>query len=153
MKVDIASRHNRSFFGLNVQYIKNGSLQLRTLAVKELFDSHTSTYLTQIVKEILSKFDLDLDKIYSFTSDNGRNMVKLGELIQKENSAEEEEEEEAEIENEEDDELRERVIEDDIEFSITSLVRCTVHTLQLAILDVINDPSIRGTISKVKLQL
>ena len=41
LKVDIASRNERGFLGINVQYFQEGHLQLRTLAVKEMFARHT----------------------------------------------------------------------------------------------------------------
>ncbi|XP_043464663.1 zinc finger BED domain-containing protein 4-like [Leptopilina heterotoma] len=135
MKVDIASRHNRSFFGLNIQFVKDGALHLRTLAVRELFSSHTSENLKIVVNEILSNYNIFNDRIYTFTSDNGRNMVKLGELLQ-----------ETQVEEDSVDEA----VNNEVNFSATTLVRCCVHTLQLAVLDAINDPSVNRIIAKAR---
>lgn len=140
MNVDIASRHNRSFFGLNIQFIKDGTLHLQTLAVKELFSCHTSRNLKIVINEILSKYNIFSDRIYTFTSDNGRNMVKLGELLR--------ENEVKEIEERIDDTHREEA-DNTVNFSATTLVRCCVHTLQLAVLDTINDSSVNRIIVKV----
>lgn len=41
LKVDAATRMGRSFLGINIQFMKEGSIQLRTLAVRELKQSHT----------------------------------------------------------------------------------------------------------------
>lgn len=139
MKVDIASRHCRSFLGLNIQFIKDGALHLRTLAVKKLIASHTSAHLKTRVEEILSSYNIFNDKIYTFTSDNGRNMVKLGELLQQNGVQENEEQENS-------DEEESNV---SATFSVTTLVRCCVHTLQLIVLDAIDKSFIKPIIEKV----
>lgn len=41
MKVDAVTRLDRSFIGINIQYIKNEKIILRTLALKELKEKHT----------------------------------------------------------------------------------------------------------------
>lgn len=41
MKVDAVTRLDRSFLGINIQYVKNAQITLRTLALKELKEEHT----------------------------------------------------------------------------------------------------------------
>lgn len=41
LKVDAVTRLDRSFIGINIQYIKNSKIILRTLALKELKEKHT----------------------------------------------------------------------------------------------------------------
>lgn len=41
MKVDSVTRIDRSFLGINIQYIKDTKIILRTLALKELKEKHT----------------------------------------------------------------------------------------------------------------
>ena len=41
LKIDIATRMDRAILGINIQLIKNGKLTLRTIAMKELIQSHT----------------------------------------------------------------------------------------------------------------
>lgn len=113
---------------------------MRTLAVKELFSYHTSRNLKIVVNEILSKYNIFCDRICTFTSANGRNMVKLGELLR--------ENEVKEIEETIDDTHREEA-DNIVNFSATTLVRCCAHTLQLAVLDTINDSSVNRIIVKV----
>ena len=67
--------------GINAQFVQNHKLTLRTLAVKELLEHHTSISLLEDIKSILTSFAIDIDKIYSFTSDNAFNMIKLCRLI------------------------------------------------------------------------
>lgn len=46
MKVDAVTRLDRSFLGINIQYIKDTKIILRTLALKELKEKHTgNTFL------------------------------------------------------------------------------------------------------------
>jgi len=41
LKVDAVTRCNRAFLGINVQYIVNGCIKLRTIGIVELTESHT----------------------------------------------------------------------------------------------------------------
>lgn len=41
LKIDAVTRLNRSFLGLNIQYITNECIQLRTIGLVELTESHT----------------------------------------------------------------------------------------------------------------
>lgn len=41
MKVDAVTRLDRSFLGINIQYVQNARITLRTLALKELKEEHT----------------------------------------------------------------------------------------------------------------
>lgn len=50
LKIDSVKRHNRSILGINIQYIKDGKISLKTLAMVELFDKHTTEHLKQSVK-------------------------------------------------------------------------------------------------------
>lgn len=41
LKLDAVTRLNRSFLGVNMQYIVDDSIKLRTLGLMELTESHT----------------------------------------------------------------------------------------------------------------
>lgn len=88
LKCDIASRNGKSFLGVNAQYISNGRLQLRTLSAKLLGERHTGDYLLRVIKEILKEYDVSGKNIYSCTTDNGANMIKLVNLLQDETTQE-----------------------------------------------------------------
>ena len=81
IKLDIATKMNRSMLGVNVQYIYQSKLCLRTLAVKEMKFSHTSFYIRDLVLEIFRDYDLSPLQMFACTSDNGANVVKLPELF------------------------------------------------------------------------
>lgn len=191
--MDIATRHNRSFLGLNIQLIKDGCLKLRTLAVRELTTAHTGSNLKDEVLDILNEYRITIDRIYTCTTDNGSNVIKMTKMLQAEEfnfdetdvldeiEIEEIETEDVEeiddadvlLNNEEDetldDSLQEESTEDSIikteevirheEFdndaadvsTLLTLVRCGVHTLQLAVNGLIKEPnfSFFATINKV----
>lgn len=54
---------------------------LRTLATEEMFSCHTGQHLKDVVLTILSRFGISSKQVYSCTTDNGRNMLKMVELL------------------------------------------------------------------------
>ncbi|EFN63412.1 hypothetical protein EAG_00290, partial [Camponotus floridanus] len=81
LKVDAVSRLDRSFIGINIQYIKNSKIILRTLALKELKEKHTGEYIKAIIKNVCSSFNISLDQIYTITTDNSTNMLKAVRIL------------------------------------------------------------------------
>lgn len=67
--------------GVNIQFISNGKITLRTLATEEMFVCHTAANLKDTILLVLSRFNINVKQIYSCTTDNGRNMVKFVELL------------------------------------------------------------------------
>ena len=49
---------------------------LRTLGMKEVLVPHTVANLRQLIMDIAKLYGIDSNKIYSFITDNGTNMVK-----------------------------------------------------------------------------
>jgi hypothetical protein len=66
---------------INVQFIKNEKIVLRSLVMVELLDRQTREFLRSMIMSALKKFDFLPEQIYSVTSDNGANMVKAIRLI------------------------------------------------------------------------
>ena len=58
-----------------------GKIKVRTLSVQELRDNDTSVYLLSIIKSVLQSFSIDIEDVYSFTTDNGSNMIKMRKFI------------------------------------------------------------------------
>jgi len=48
LKVDGAKRLSRSILGINVQFVKDGKIELRTLAAVELKDRQTAVNIKQV---------------------------------------------------------------------------------------------------------
>lgn len=86
LKIDSAKRLFRSIFGINVQYIENGKIILRTLSVVEIKDRQTGVMLKNLVCEVLKEFDIKLSQVYSVTTDNGANMLLAVKLLHVENT-------------------------------------------------------------------
>ncbi|KAL7724756.1 hypothetical protein ACLKA6_008633 [Drosophila palustris] len=47
----------------------------------QLFESHTGRYIKERILDILKEFEIEMENVFSITSDNGRNMVKAIELF------------------------------------------------------------------------
>ncbi|KAH9377862.1 hypothetical protein HPB48_022110 [Haemaphysalis longicornis] len=77
LKIDSASRLDRALLDINAQYAENGKLILQPLAMKKLYDRHTAEHLTSQVKNTLSRYDLTVTQVYTVTTDNGENMLRL----------------------------------------------------------------------------
>lgn len=79
--VDSATRLDRSFLGVNLQYHDNGSAVICNLGLIALEESHTGEYLKRVIVELLEKFGITLNQVVSITSDNGANMIRCIRLI------------------------------------------------------------------------
>lgn len=64
--------------------MKDGFIELRTLAVRELKESHTALYIKSIILEVLIDFEINLNQVYTFTTDNGANMIKCVDTLKSE---------------------------------------------------------------------
>lgn len=122
VKIDIATYLDRSFLGINIQFLnldrKLPSIEIRTIAVKELNESHTAQYIKSVLLEELKKVDISPSQIYSITTDNGANVIKcaklLNNLMKNDSSADLDINSEEEIDDEDqDDEPDDVEIEDD----------------------------------------
>ncbi|KAF0702319.1 Zinc finger BED domain-containing protein 4, partial [Aphis craccivora] len=84
LKLDAVTWLNRSFLGINIQYIIDDYIELKTLALIELTESHTGVYLKDTILNVLRMYQIEPDQVYTITSDNGANMLKAVNLIEKE---------------------------------------------------------------------
>ena len=75
LKMDICSRKGKSYLGVNTQFFKNKVLELRNLAVIELLEEHTASYINRCTLEVLKRYQVDPRNVYSITVDNGPNVV------------------------------------------------------------------------------
>lgn len=146
LKIDSATCRDRSVLGINVQYT-DGEKMLRTLAIRVLTERHTAEYISSVVNDVLHEYNVELRQVYSVTSDNGANMLKALSLLsdmQEGTPSDEENETDpfgAEMDKDELDgiqcETPDLVIELDSMMSghVLRSVRCSAHTLQLAVDD------------------
>ena len=75
IKVDAATKHRQSFLGINIQFFNDEKniVELITLGAVEIWVRHTAENLKHIIFEVLEKYGVGIEQIYSFTSDNGAN--------------------------------------------------------------------------------
>ena len=73
LKADVATCHDRSILGVNLQSISDGKVQLRTLAMKELKKNHTNFYLETVLDEVIEQYGIRSDQIYNIATENGAN--------------------------------------------------------------------------------
>ena len=122
LKFDTASRFRRSVLGINAQFITDGKVVVRSLGMIELTKRHTAENLKQEVIMMLHDYGLNVEQIYTSTTDNGANMIKSVELLKEYQYINEGGENEEHIEN--------------TTQPILGSIRCAAHTLQLAVHDV-----------------
>jgi len=61
--------------GVNVQYIKEAKVVVRTLAVRELFSRHTSLNIKSELQATLDLYDLRSSDVFTSTTDSGPNYL------------------------------------------------------------------------------
>lgn len=81
LKLDSATCMERRFLGINIQYIMNSKIIVRNLAVIEVYESQTGDYLKDCLLDVLIEFNILKEQIYSVTTDNGSNMIKITKLL------------------------------------------------------------------------
>lgn len=58
---------DRLFLRVNVQYIDETKAILNTLAIKEIFNRHTTISMKELLKNILVAYEISLKQIYLVT--------------------------------------------------------------------------------------
>lgn len=150
LKMDSATRNERSVLGINIQLIVDGKIEIYTLSISEMRTSQTAQNLKEHLQEVLNEFGISKTQIFSVTTDNGRNMLKSVDLLgvysdddnADDNSDDGDEDEDNGDNNitqysansvaENQDSFWENLFE---EHHQIHSVRCAAHTLQLAIHD------------------
>lgn len=75
--VDLVTKHKRSILGVSVQYTFKGELKVRSIGFIELLDRHTGVYLSDMIIVRLGELGIKLMQIFSITTDNAKNVLKL----------------------------------------------------------------------------
>lgn len=178
LKVDTATRMDREFLGINIQYLENKHIQVRTLDVLELNDRHTAEYLTEQILGVLEPYGISLRHLLCVTTDNASNMratvnrlkmfqdLLLNEDLDLLNctdgnaSLAEDDDSNPEDDPETGESGDEEVAADKCEElpagrskvveGILQGVRCAEHTLQLAVSDTMKQPSVKASLSQLR---
>ncbi|XP_055540597.1 uncharacterized protein LOC129727133 [Wyeomyia smithii] len=112
------------------------------IGIIEIKERQTASFLSEKILQIIDSFNISISQIFSITCDNGANMLaavkKLKEVYEYEQLCIRFDEEDIE---EKEQEIDQNLFTEELNNKLKenlNLVRCAVHTLQLAILDVIN---------------
>lgn len=155
LKMDIASRHNRSILGINCQIVDSGKLTIFSMGMVTLEKRHTAVNIKNEVMLVLNSFGVELWQLYTITVDNGANMCKTVDLLKNDQemyyltalndplSEDSNEDEDERIDNEL------HVIDEQV-MSLMNCIRCAAHTLQLAANDTIKEENIKTNIDKIR---
>lgn len=68
LMTDIASRHSRSVLGVNIGFISNGCIAIRTIGIHTMRMSHTAEEISIIIRANLKEFDIKTNQIIAFTT-------------------------------------------------------------------------------------
>jgi hypothetical protein len=143
VKLDIATRNGRSYLGVNVQFYSyvEAKIVVRTISVIEMKDKHTARHIHDQLSNVLLEYGISKTQIIMCVTDNGANVVACSRrLAQDQNTMLLNEAiEEMRMQNSHDvqtDEELPLVIRDALNsiFSLAVVGRCSIHTLQLAVL-------------------
>lgn len=171
---DSATRHNRALLGINIQTIHEAKIVTRTIAMQQITSKHTGINIARMIHEILEKNNISIKYLVSSTVDNGSNMVKAVEELDRICSGAQdihidedcdEDDSNGDEENNTDDLwtdpafqlhlLNEAAKElsstfKPILYEITECVRCAAHTIQLAINDALKKSECNVFIEKAR---
>ncbi|XP_055307721.1 uncharacterized protein LOC129571873 [Sitodiplosis mosellana] len=164
--MDIATKNNRAILGINIQYIVDKRIVLRTLAMIRLKESHTAVHLVEVVLGILAEFGIALDQLFSVTTDNAGYMLLSSEILDEIAEEDSDGTEYAEMSEEQIDEEFYRQLLKDTEQEFlhyttpehVKSIPCGAHRFQLAIQDAFAESSkadnligkIRGVMKKLR---
>ncbi|KAG5853100.1 hypothetical protein ANANG_G00069520 [Anguilla anguilla] len=178
LKVDAATYRDRSVLGIHVQFTEGDHIVLRTLAVKELRERHTGSYISSVVREVLKTYGIDVKQLYSITVDDGVTIPEVVSLLQN-GYAECSGDDSVEVEDQHDKEEHATEVNDPLAWGngdglltldiyetsgnvtgeihsvgsggpILRGVRCSAHVFHLAVDDALQDRSVSSLVSKAR---
>lgn len=83
LMVDIRSKRGKSVLGMQIQYMQDDKIKVRTIGMVRMLRPHTGVYIAKLIEEKLAEYDISLNQIYTLTTDNGSNMLKAVSAIEK----------------------------------------------------------------------
>ena len=83
LKSDCVTRMDRSFIGVNIQFVFKGEIIVITLGTIQLDNHHTGPNLKNALMNSLKKVDISISQLYTITTDNGADLCKAARLMEK----------------------------------------------------------------------
>lgn len=90
------TRLDRSFIGINTQFVCKGKMIIVTLGVIQLEERHTGQYLKNAILSELWKLEVHIEQLYTLTTDNGADLCRAAKLIEEKSQLKSTEREEPE---------------------------------------------------------
>lgn len=81
LKIDLLTSFGRKFIGITAQYFLNNTLVDRALALKRITQDSSGIVLAEMVTNVLESYNLNIDKVYTMTTDCGGNVLKCVEVM------------------------------------------------------------------------
>lgn len=78
---DIATKSTLSVLGLNATFMVNDAVLFRTLGVIQINVRHNAINIADLIYDILRKFDIKLNQVFSITTDNARNVTNVSKVL------------------------------------------------------------------------
>lgn len=167
---DSATKRNRALLGIDVRTIHSGKIVMRSIGMERIKCKHTGKNIAFMIFDRLSKHGILPKRMTSSTIDNGRNMIKAVEVLDKmvtESSVENfsgESSEESDSENLQshwiDPEFQIHLIKQAAEefcttfkphvYDMIDCIRCAAHTIQLAVNDALQKSNCVPIIDKAR---
>lgn len=81
LMIDFATKNNRSFMGVSLQYVCNGRIEERSIGILEMNSSHTSRHILAVLIDLLNSFGIEKSRVLSVTTDNAPNLTLMVKLL------------------------------------------------------------------------
>lgn len=77
LMLDIATKHNRSIFGINVRFYNGKSFVTRTIGMQLLTKRHAAPDIYAVLSNTLNDFGIDTIQLIAYSTDNAGNVVNV----------------------------------------------------------------------------
>lgn len=159
---DVCTKNHRAVLGINAQYYSDGKIQMRTLGMIEMHMRHTGENIKDMIQELLSSYDVSMDQVHAYTTDNATVMLLSGKLL---NAAAVEEYSDGEYDFDPDGKFAEimKNLAEVIGLQYSNIllpsvtgIGCAAHALHTLILDALKDTdelALIGEVRKIMIEL
>lgn len=173
LQIDAATRHQKNYLGINTQFFHNGQIQVKTLSLIDTLGRHKSYDIKVMVEKSLEEFEITKEQLLGVSVDNAANMTHAinilnddceyleeelescisnqndseSEIMEEESSAVNEAEENATIWENNPHMILPEWCQESVDIE---LMRCVIHTLQLAIREGMKEKTISNLLGKVR---